>query len=199
MFLRPLAKKKKNKYSRGFSILEVLVTALIIGLITAMVMFRYGSFNNVILLKSQAYEMALDIREAQVFAVSVRGGDNEFRQEYGMYFDIDEPGQYQLFLDSLANDNGRYDSGEETDVPYYIDDRFQITAICVNSSSDCSSGTDVDTLSVTFIRPDFDSVFVSTGPSVNNISRARIELSSINDDSVTRAVNISLAGQIDVE
>lgn len=182
----------------GFSIIEVLVTAFVIGLITAIVLFKYGSFNNVILLKSQAYEMALDLREAQVYAVSVRGGDNEFRQEYGVHFDIDDPGQYQLFLDSPSSDNGRYDNGEEVELPNYIDDRFQISAICVNFSSSCNNGTAVDTLAVTFRRPDFDAIFVSTGPSVGSISNARIELSS-NNGSISRAVEVNLSGQIDIQ
>lgn len=197
-FVKNFRKESVSLGSGGFSIIEVLVTAFIIGLITAIVLFKYGSFNNVILLKSQAYEMALDLREAQVYAVSVRGGDNEFRQEYGIHFDINDPGQYQLFLDSPSGDNGRYDNGEEVELPNYIDDRFKISAICVNFSSNCSSGTDVNTLAVTFRRPDFDAIFVSTGPSVGSISNARIELSS-NNGSISRAVEVNLSGQIDIQ
>lgn len=189
----------KRSTNSGFSILEVLVTAFIIGLITAIILFKYNSFNNVVLLKSQAYEMALDLREAQIYAVSVRGSNDEYRQEYGLYFDISNPTEYQLFLDSNANDNGTYDVGEEVDVPYYIDGRFTISAICVNYSSDCSTGTSVDTLAVTFKRPDFDALFVSTSPAIGSIGNARIELTGVNDSSLVRAVEVTLSGQINVE
>lgn len=139
----------------AFSILEVLVTAAIIGIITAVIVLNYSSFNNAVLLKSQAYEIALDIREAQQFAVSVRGAGGEFREDYGLYFSTSEPGQYRLFRDQgtieKRDDTGRlislayYDDGEEIGPPYFIDSRFAISSICVN---DCAHV--VDDLSISF-------------------------------------------------
>lgn len=182
---------QRSKSSSGFSILEVLITAAIIGLLTAVIMVRYGAFNNEVLLKSQAYELALDLREAQSYAVSVRGSATEFREDYGLYFSMDEPDQYRLFRDNGDNSlTTYYDPGEEIGQPYYLDARFQIERICVN---DCTET--VQDLSVSFRRPDFDAQFASEDTS-STISNARIELSNINDNASRQAVMVSPVGQI---
>lgn len=210
MSLKKLSPQSKYPIlnNRGFSILEVLITAAIVSVITAMVVFKYGSFNNSVLLKDQAYEMALNIREAQVFAVSVRGESGQFREDYGLYFTLAAPQQYVLFQDNGdVVENGKhrayYDIGEGIGKPYAVDSRFQIKKICVNivSSTNLCPAT-VDDISVTFKRPDFDAHFASVsgknaGLSVNN---ARILLSGANSGTTdTRTIVISTTGQISIE
>lgn len=172
-----------SNQDRGFSLLEVLITAAIIGIVTALVVVRYGAFNNSVLLKSQAFEMALDLREAQVFAVSVRGEASTFRQTYGIHFDTSTPNQYLLFIDTDEDDI--YDSGEEIGAPFVIDSRFSISQI------EMVGGSTHSDVSVTFHRPDFDARFSQSG------SAARITIAS--EDGDTRSVLVSSSGQITVE
>ena len=175
--------------------MEVLITAAIIGIVTAIVIVRYGAFNNSVLLKSQAYEMALDLRETQVFAISVRGDTGGFREEYGMYFTSEDPNlpnRYRLFLDNGTADPPAYNVGEEIGDPYYIDSRFEVRQICLNGCS-----VDVTELSVSFGRPDFDAKFSAPGV-VGSISDAQIELAPVGG-SETRNVIINSVGQITVE
>lgn len=168
-----------------------MVTVALITLITAIILVRYGAFNNVVLLKSQAYEMALDIREAQTNALSVRSTGTEYRQAFGVYFSQLTPNKYQLYLDSSGN--GSYDTGEERDVPYLIDARFAVSDICINGCT-----VSVESLSVAFIRPDFDAHFYSNDYG-GTITDAEITISSITDGGSSRAVIINPVGQIEVQ
>ena len=86
-----ITKIHQSSYQGGFSILEVLITAAIIGIITGLVVFQYGAFNNVILLKNQAFQIALDLREMQTRALSSIGQSADFRSPYGVYFSTGLP------------------------------------------------------------------------------------------------------------
>lgn len=210
----------KHQYSnknQGFTILEVLVTAAIIGIITAVVAFKYGSFNNAVLLKNQAYEIALNIREAQIIAVSSLGQQSgpevlEFREDYGIYFNTATESQKQQYLlfqdrgDLIENgqnvayyDTDPYD--EKIGVPLLIDSRFVIDKICVNitdSSNTCP--TEVEDLSISFRRPNFDAQFASEdgrSQGAGSINNARIAVTSAYDNNTSaQSVVVNNTGQI---
>lgn len=171
----------------GFSILEVLITAAIIGLITGLVTLRYGSFNNLILLKNQAFQIALELREMQARSLSSVGDNNNFRDSYGIHFAMATPEQYILFLDGDAD--GAYDSGEEIDTRS-LDSRFQLSQLC--NGSNCS----INTLTVVFRRPNFNAVMRSNSGSV---STGYIDLETKSDANGVRRVVVNAAGQIAVE
>ncbi len=178
--------------------LEMLVTIAIISIITAVVVVRYGSFSAAVLLKSQVYELALNVREAQVFAISVRtesATPNPFRNAYGVYFTTDSPSVYTLFLDDEGNESVLYDTSptdESLGNPFTIDSRFYISRICVN---DCA--VDVDNLSVSFKRPDFDAQLAVAGYGL--VASAEVIVASVADPSQTKSVRINSTGQISVQ
>ena len=170
--------------TNGFSILEVLVTAAIIGLITGIVTIRYGAFNNLILLKNQSFQIALELREVQTRSLSATGSSGEFRRPYGIYFATAEPSTYIIFRDS--DEDGYYDEGEELEIRR-LDTRFAINQLC--NGSNCA----LSALSVTFRRPNFDAV-------MNNgtVSEGVIGVTTLNDTG-SRLVRVNTAGQITVE
>lgn len=203
--------KKLPQVQRGFTIVELLVTLTIVVLVTGLVMIRYSSFNSSVLLTSQAYITAFDIREAQSLAVSVRGNSNEFREEYGMYFDMSLPNQYQLFQDDNMNgktDPVHYDNGEAVGAPLKVDSRFSIINICAtnNTSRTCyaddpETGSEVidttlDEITISFKRPDFDAAFYS--PVRTSIQSAEIVFGNENT-SLTKKVVVYQSGQISIE
>lgn len=177
----------------GFSLIEVLITSAIIGIVTAIVVIKYGAFNSSVLLRNQAYELALSIREAQVFSVSVRRDQSGFREPYGIYASRTSPQQYVLFVDSVT-ENGRYDAGEEVQT-FTLDSRFVIEEICLGTDSDPNCG--VEDISITFNRPDFDANMDSSSAHPSP-QLGSIKVSGTNDTSVVREVQVRSTGLISV-
>lgn len=192
--------ESKKTHTRGFSLLEVLITSAIIGIVTAIVVVRYGAFNSSVLLKNHAYEIALAIREAQVFSVSVRGDENEFRDKYGVYVDMSSGAAQELtvFLDTSSN--GWYDGGDRIIETLVIDSRFEVTDVCVTVSGtpNCAGTGDIDDVSISFGRPVFDPKFYATGV-VSPISDVTITLTPVSDDTISRTIKVTSTGQISVQ
>ncbi|MEY2702094.1 MAG: hypothetical protein RLY43_727 [Bacteroidota bacterium] len=117
-------KKIKANTNRGFTLVEMAVVAGIFGIITAVVVFKYGDFTSNLLVSNMAYEIALTTRQAQVFGVGVRGfeldGEREFDYPYGVYFNLNdgsssedgESRNFTLFID--RNDDLRCGDGSPT-------------------------------------------------------------------------------------
>lgn len=198
--------------SGGFTLIELMVTLGIVVLATGLVMIRYASFNSSVLLSSQAYEVAFDLRETQSLAVSVRGNQSVFRQEYGMHFDMASPNQYLLMQDSNEGTNDQdlkrgapyieYDEGELIGNPIIIDPRFTITDLCATGTSGgrvCYSENNYPSfVTIAFARPDFDAVMHGDG--VGQLSSAEIVFGPGNGESpITRSVIINANGQITVD
>lgn len=189
--------------NRGFSLVELVVTIAIVTLITAIIMVRYSSFDSSILLNNQAYELALDIRETQVRAISIQLADetDDFSSNFGLYFDTATPNQYILFQDrEFFGDIGLYDSSENAASdekiadPFTIDSRFQIEGIFA-----MSGGTEVavDDISMVFSRPNFDAKI--NGTAVVDPQSVRIVISSIRNPDAKKSVVVYRTGQISVE
>jgi type II secretory pathway pseudopilin PulG len=187
---------------RGFTVIELLVTLSIVVLVTGVVMIRYSSFNSSVLLTSQAYTLAFDLREAQSLAVSVRGNSSKFREEYGMYFAMTSPDEYVLFQDDNANGDqspARYHTNEMVGVPNKVDSRFTLVDICgTNSSSRTCYSDDAafNNIAISFKRPDFDADLYS--PVKSDLQSVEIVIGS-KDSSQTKSVIVYASGQIAVD
>ncbi len=202
--VNPISNNKWLRFKKsGFTVVELMVTITIVVLVTGIVLVQYSSFNSSVLLTSQAYKTAFDLRETQSLAISSKGKNNNFREEYGLYFNMSLPTQYLLFQDvGDADVPAHYNAGEEIGGPTIVDPRFVISRMCVSTGaiSACGgSATDVTTLAVTFERPDFDAAFYSTGPTVANVQTALVYISSIADVSASKIVRVSASGQMSVE
>jgi len=131
---------------------ELLVSIGIVVLVLSIVVVRQQGFNSAVLLRGQAYEIALAMREVQLGAISaVSDGTGEFRVSQGVYFDTANNQEYRLFRD--ANDNQFYTPGEDIGFSGLLDARFVIRGIEPSSIG--------NQLAVVFQRPNFDAVFVT--------------------------------------
>ena len=85
----------KNK---GFTLVELLVSISIFVFMTALVVSRYAAFNQGTLMTNLAYDIALTIRTAQTYGLSVKsanvgtgattGGNNANNASYGSNFNL---------------------------------------------------------------------------------------------------------------
>lgn len=156
--------------SSGFSLPEILVSVFVIALITSVVVFNQGNFNDRIALRSATDDIELQIREAQVYSISVRefqpsGG--EFTSSYGVYFNLDSTtgsNNSYLFFADRGTKNGIYDGtiacltgGANECVRKFTMTRnntiSDVCAILSNSSEMCLSGGHIERVDIVFSRP----------------------------------------------
>ncbi|HMO78907.1 MAG TPA: type II secretion system protein [Candidatus Paceibacterota bacterium] len=94
------------KEQKGFTMLEMLFVIGIFGILTAITIFNYGNFNKNVIMTNLAYEVALEIRQAQVYSLGTRragsatptSGRSEFTVKYGVYFNTSQSGGDKSFV-----------------------------------------------------------------------------------------------------
>lgn len=183
---RPHTARPYHHQQGGFTLIELLITISIIVLVTGVTLSRYASFDNTVLLQSQAYEIAFDIRQAQQAGISVRAVGGGSRSPFGLHFDTEQPHEYIFFEDNeTAGISGAYDTNDTTLNRFEIDNRFEIREVR-------SAGTEVTKASVTFQRPNFDARVVPGGGNLE------IDIGPINGGP-SRTIEVSPAGQITVQ
>lgn len=182
--------------SRGFSLVELLVVIAIVAVVSALVLARYGQFNGQVLLRNLAYDIALSVRQAQVYTISGKAGISTNGVPYGVHFKSIPNTQYYIFADN--NGNGAYDTGEETEV-LTVRSGYSITNFCgdlVSGTSDCVLTGQITTLTILFKRPDPDA-YIKTSRQSTGYRQARVVARSPTGN--TRTITITLTGQIAIE
>lgn len=172
IFSRVLGFCKKSKLSRGFTLIELAAVFIILSLIARIVLSGQVSFESTTAMRSLAYSVALSVRQAQVYGISIReavAGSNTFAPGYGIYFpdsaadplkngvDPDRPVQYMLFADT-NNDGMRASDGSEDIKTYSLGQNYTFGDLCVVGTGGtlCASNGDFTTMWVMFRRPNPD-------------------------------------------
>jgi prepilin-type N-terminal cleavage/methylation domain-containing protein len=183
----------KRQRSAGFTLLEMLVVIAIFGILSAVVIFNYSAFTNGTLLTNTAYEMALHIRNAQVFGIAARNSETGFKNSYGIHVDIvNSPESYTFFADT--RENNRFDSVDQIIETFNFERGIVVDDVKVTAGSfRCRSVSVFKNLSVIFERPNSEAV-------VNGyraLERTEIVIKSPQES--YRYVNILNNGQIYVD
>lgn len=184
---------------RGFTLVEMLVTTGIFVFFSILILVENNKFNDVILLRDLSYNVALSVREAQVYGLGVREfqSDQDFDQGYGVNFNVTSATSYVLFIDS--DNNGLYAGlGADFLNQYSLSNRNRITDFCAtrNSNTSCAAAGDIDELHITFLRPDPDAVIKVDNDAGTLYDRAEIVLESPRGDQLS--VLVESTGQISV-
>ncbi len=205
MFHKKSKKFHKNKQRKagqaGFGLIELLVSISILVIVMSIVMFKRSSFNSAVLLRSQAYEIALHARNIQLNAVSALGEGGDFRQIYGLEFS--KGGSTYVVFKDLPPYNYFYNSGvgeQDYSERGILDRRFKIEEISFVGGG---AGT-VDKVAVVFERPNFDArFFIGENSEVTSASAVELKVRLIGTTGSTvnevRTVEITKTGQISVK
>ena len=186
-----------KKSLAAFTLIELLVVMAIFMIISLLILANHSKFNSSVLLGSLAYDIALSVRQAQVYGVSVQQLQNttNFNVGYGIHF----AGSSSYFLFADTNGNNVYDSGVDTIVTNYsvTQGHFikQFCGITANGGQQCSDDpSPITSLDIEFVRPNPDANISSNFPGL--YSFGKIVVASPSGE--TRTVTIASTGQISV-
>lgn len=173
--------------NKGFTILELIVSIAIFAFMTALLLAKYGNFNQGVLLTNLAYDVALSIRNAQSYGLNVKSSSrtaDNFGGKFGVHFSTTDNTKFIFFID---NGDGVYGTLGDADIS---------TSNIQRGSKISSLGSGgVSTLDITFKRPDPNAIIKGNGGSPLN--SAEITLEAI--DGSTRKVLVNSTGQISVQ
>jgi len=142
-----------NRNNRGFTIVELIITTSILIIVTTLIFANYPKFRENVSLKKTAQEIALSVRRAQTYGLSVR----EFKQGtgifpgYGVHFDITFPDSFVLFAD--VNGNNVYDGASEDVESLKIQTNERLSGLCANEKTPPSAGCGFSKIDIIFFRP----------------------------------------------
>src|SRR5690606_6913445 len=168
-------------HTGGFTIIELLISVAIIAVISTVVLVRYVSFDSTVILKNEAYEIALLLRESQAKSVSAyrNTASNDtnaaFNYPYGMSFNTSEDKKHS-YISFIYRDedpdvqprNDIVDGGDpDNNVAlqtglFDLGQSMQIVDLCYVTVGNLACN-DTTRLDVSFRRPEFQALFHATG------------------------------------
>lgn len=206
--------------------IEMLMVLAIFTILTSIVMYNYSEFNSKTIMSNMAYEIALSVRQAQVYSLGVRGqaGNEEFDNRYGVYFNNEYNGgkNFIFFFDKKpveagGEPNGWCDgdanepncmacvSGGECLEKVTLTRDIFVGQICISDSIDPVSENGIcngtnsskDDASITFDRPNPDAKVSTSDTRPYNVPK-NVGIVVKNKFGNQRAVIIRSTGQISV-
>jgi len=173
----------------GFTIIELVVTTSILVIVSTLIFVDYPGFQSNISLKKAAQEVALTIRQAQVYGLGVR----EFQTGtgiypgYGVHFDVASPDAFVLFAD--INSDNIYSGAQENVELFKIQTGEKISDICVSGGA-CG----FNTADIIFFRPKPLVVIKANGSSYSGV-----EIKIISPRGQIKTIVILSSGQISIK
>jgi len=214
----------KINSSSGFSLIELLVVISIFTIITSVVLVNQSRFSSDIVITNLAYEIALEVRQAQTYGIAVRGtasADNPalllFKQAYGVHFGTAPEGtggakgynpatSFAMFadIDQTVPNNGLFDNVDESVDVFRLPGGNSIVDFCYGDLSlegqwGChkAGGGTVTSMDITFTRPKPDAHFRINGQTEEVAGPATITVESSLGDKCKQVV-VESTGQIAV-
>jgi prepilin-type N-terminal cleavage/methylation domain-containing protein len=194
--------------SRGFTLVELLVSIGIFTLITTTSVFGYSDFNSSVLLTNLAYDVALSVRQAQFYGITVKQSSDplvNFDSGYGVHFTRDAT-SYTLFEDGRGGGtlNHQYETAldpadDEAIETYSIQKGNFISRLCAKGSGSINCG--LTSLDLSFMRPNpetYVALSENANPSVFDPAQTLSIICVASPKGTVRKVTVESTGQISV-
>ncbi|MEW5908140.1 MAG: prepilin-type N-terminal cleavage/methylation domain-containing protein [Patescibacteria group bacterium] len=173
--------------SKGFTFIELLVTVSIFTIISSFLLISYSQFSARASLRKTAQEVALAIRETQVFALIVRKAGALY-PGYGIHFDITAPNSFIIFSD-INNDNA-YNAGELVK-QYQIISKDSISNLCSGVETLPPGICSLSNLDIVYLRP-------RPKIAVNGVEFNDAEIRIQSDKGYLKKIKVWPSGQIEI-
>jgi len=200
-------KNTSGKRQKGFSLVEMLVVTGIFVILSSILFASYPLFGQKILLQNLAYQVALEIRQAQVYGISIKGAGGSQFPGYGVYFPSADRYSFILYADSngdkkYTNPQTECSLNAECVEKVLIANGNSIKDICavnLSGQTKCANVLEIDSLNVNFIRPDPDAVIVGTLGAVDTTYQNATISVEPPKKNFFKSVRVWPTGQISVE
>ncbi len=203
--------KHHSSLTRGFSILEMIIAIGIFALLTTLLVAKYGNFNRGLLITNLAFDVALEIRNAQSNSINVKYGTAGYDYPYGVHFTSVETADPELpvypantlvtsFVDVSPDTppfDGHYNYDSDSPRSRLIIKRgSKIDKICVGKNEyDCTlAANEREVVDITFRRPNPNAIITSNGE-VFDYTEIRVKAA----DNNRKRIIVRSTGQIEVQ
>ena len=183
--------------NRGFSLVELLVVVAIFIIITSVILWNQNKYSSNAAIDNLAFQIALSIRQAQVYGLSVRQANSSasFDTAFGIQFDCADPTHFVLFSDQ--DKDGIYDGGDIEVSKYNLENKNTISQISFSTGNlTCNNQSNLKSF-ITFKRPNPEAIIK------NNIQGAQQNYTNITVTSAlkdrSRVIVVTQSGQIYVQ
>ncbi len=200
------------RLSRGFSLVELLVSIGIFVLITSVIVISQHNLGGTILITNLSYDVALSVRQAQVYGVSVSSvgqATPSFQKSYGIHFE--QSGYYVLFAVDIGGDQ-RYDASVNNTstgcMPsskcisfFKIEQGNVISRFCADSyCAGAGTNNTISAMDIIFTRPNPEPTIYAykNGALVSNTA-GNATITVMSPQSLTKVVGVLSSGQIAVQ
>lgn len=183
--------------NKGFTLIELLISITIFVMVSGLVLANFPSFSSRIVLDNLAHEIALTIREAQVFGIGVLETGAGLFPSYGVYFDtstLENSKKFILFAD--IDESGQYNKGEEIEI-FTITKGNKISALC--GDMNCTPDNfNLDELHITFVRPDPEAILIGVS-GVLDTTPSFVKIVVTQPEGSSRTITVWSTGQISAQ
>lgn len=183
--------KHHTVQSRGFTLVELLVTISIFIVLTGVVLAKYRTFNTNAGFANATEDIVLALRQAQVYGVSAKATSGSFTKPYGVWLNMATPTPVPPIFFFDTDEDGKYIAGTD---PVIEQMKWPNNVSVVSLNCNGSACVGVTSLFVTFKRPNPGAIIKDNNGNIYDQGGI-----TITNGTKTSTVNITKAGQISLQ